>query len=414
MLRARGALWAVFTAIVCLTPGARAEASAHRAPREPEDRRARAHAPLSRITVKPARPDSPFAGKDASDHEGALPSPRHGSDDERHTAEPKGEPDRRGKGSGKRHVGEVRKAKLRPIRPVPPNATWLRYRRAPRRRGYVTLFGHGQKWSGILVGQDGAVPPAARRAFSHVLASWRTGKEMPIDERLIQLVADVSDEFGGRPIRIVSGYREHSYAPDSKHKVGQAFDFSIPGVPNEMVRDFLRSLPDTGVGYYPNSTHVHLDVRDKPTYWVDYSAPGQKPQYSYAKHVVARWTARERAIAAALEALPQKLFAPEPARAPADGSRAVTSAAPSRAPSPQVPGKDAGLDASSDRPTSTHAVHAPEPGGLLKHLRGDGEEPEDEMEPDADERERAGIVPRGSAAEDAPRSAPGDGPAPLR
>lgn len=193
--------------------------------------------------------------------------------------------------------------KVRPVRPVPLNATWLAYRRPPWRRGYATLAGHGKKWSGYLVGSDGEVLPEAREALSSTLSSWRTGKQVTIDDRLIQLIADVSDEFGGRLIRIVSGYRETSYAPDSKHKVGQAFDFSIPGVPNDMLRDFLRSLPDVGVGYYPNSTHVHLDVRDKPTYWVDYSRPGQAPMYSYDRRIAVLSAAEraERALAAALE-----------------------------------------------------------------------------------------------------------------
>lgn len=191
---------------------------------------------------------------------------------------------------------------LRPVRLMPSGASWRAYHKKPWQRGFVTLFGHGQKWSGYLVDKYGDVIPAARKSVSSVLASWRTGKQMLIDERLLALVADVSDEFGGRPIRIVSGYREHSYAPDSRHKSGEAFDFSVPDVPNEAVRDFLRSLPDVGVGYYPNSTHVHLDVRDKQTYWVDYSRPGDQPVYSWDRRV-AGFTPRERALANALDSL---------------------------------------------------------------------------------------------------------------
>ena len=185
---------------------------------------------------------------------------------------------------------------------MPASASWRAYHKPPWQRGFVTLFGHGHKWSGYLVDKYGDVIPAARKSISGVLASWRTGKQIPIDDRLLGLVADVSDEFGGRPIRIVSGYREHSYAPDSRHKAGEAFDFSVPDVPNEAVRDFLRSLPEVGVGYYPNSTHVHLDVRDKPTYWVDYSRPGDQPVYSWDRRV-AGFTPRERALANALDSI---------------------------------------------------------------------------------------------------------------
>lgn len=202
---------------------------------------------------------------------------------------------------------------------------WLRYVDEPWRRGFVTLFGHGKKWSGMLVGKKDKVLPETRKSFSEALASWRTGRTLLIDERLIRLIAKISDEFGGRPVRIVSGYREFSYAPGSKHKVGQACDFSIPGVPNDALKDYLRTLRDVGVGYYPNSTHVHLDVRDENTYWIDYSSPGDRPMYAWQRRVP-HWGAHERAIAAALDALPLGILnagsAVKPSHAePADDER---------------------------------------------------------------------------------------------
>ncbi|HVU01874.1 MAG TPA: DUF882 domain-containing protein [Polyangiaceae bacterium] len=207
--------------------------------------------------------------------------------------------------SNGKHAAKKAKPPPRPerkVRPLPPNATWKKYRHAPWKRGYVTLAGHGKKWSGFLVDRYGDPIPAARAEVAAALASWRTGKTTPIDDRLLRLIADVSDEFGGRPIRVVSGYREHSYAPDSRHKTGEAFDFSVPDVPNEAVRDFLLSLGDVGVGYYPNSTHVHLDVRDKHTYWVDYSRPGDRPMYAWDKRLRGM-TSGERMLASALDAL---------------------------------------------------------------------------------------------------------------
>jgi hypothetical protein len=92
------------------------------------------------------------------------------------------------------------------------------------------------------------------------------------------LLVKVSDHFGGRPVRVVSGMRDNSYFHDSKHPLGRALDFSIYGVPNEVVRDYCRTLGNVGVGYYPNSSFVHLDVRDRPTYWVDYAGPGEPPR----------------------------------------------------------------------------------------------------------------------------------------
>ena len=58
---------------------------------------------------------------------------------------------------------------------------------------------------------------------------------------------------------------------------GKAVDFRVTGVPNEVVRDFCRTLKNTGCGYYPNSTFVHLDVRESSAFWIDYSKPGEPP-----------------------------------------------------------------------------------------------------------------------------------------
>ena len=51
-----------------------------------------------------------------------------------------------------------------------------------------------------------------------------------------------------------------------------------PGIDNVTLRDYLRTLTSVGVGYYPNSSFVHLDVRDANTYWVDYAGPGEAPR----------------------------------------------------------------------------------------------------------------------------------------
>ena len=38
-------------------------------------------------------------------------------------------------------------------------------------------------------------------------------------------------------------------------------------------------LSDTGCGYYPRSTFVHVDVRAQAAQWVDWSRPGRRPRY---------------------------------------------------------------------------------------------------------------------------------------
>ena len=159
--------------------------------------------------------------------------------------------------------------------------SWRAYTKLGWRRGYVTLHSPGvdRRWTGYVLGPGDALLPRAEQQVRRLLASWRTGQSRGIDRRLIRLIARVSDVFGGRPIRVVSGFRERSHAKRSHHRMGEALDFSIDGVPNWALRDYLRTLDDTGVGYYPNSSFVHVDVRGYSAYWVDLSRPGAPPRY---------------------------------------------------------------------------------------------------------------------------------------
>jgi len=127
----------------------------------------------------------------------------------------------------------------------------------------------------------GRVSPAALKTAERL---WRypTGQTHPVDPRLLALLGIVSNHFGSRRIDIVSGFRPYSptqYTAHSNHNVGHAVDFHVEGVPNEIVRDFCRTLHNVGVGYYPNSVFVHLDSRASSAYWVDFSHPGEAPKY---------------------------------------------------------------------------------------------------------------------------------------
>jgi len=143
-------------------------------------------------------------------------------------------------------------------------------------KGYLDLFTYSGHFRGYALDKKGKVTASAQTEVSKLFGA--TGTRPETDPRLIRLLAKVSGHFGSRPIRIVSGYRTRSFFEDSRHKLSRAVDFSIPGVDNVTLRDYLRSLTAVGVGYYPNSSFVHLDVRDTNTYWVDYAGPGEAPR----------------------------------------------------------------------------------------------------------------------------------------
>ncbi|WP_437765295.1 DUF882 domain-containing protein [Sorangium sp. So ce281] len=175
-----------------------------------------------------------------------------------------------GKGSTKRDAA------------MPPNK---RYAQRPKRPGWVRLVRGAERLDVRLLTPKGRLVPKALPKLSRLMRASPTAS-IPIDPRLATLIGMVSDHFGGRPLRVVSGYRPYSptqYTPHSNHNHGRAVDFMVEGVPNTVVRDFCRGFRNAGVGYYPNSTFVHLDVRSDKVYWVDYSGPGEPPRYAGAK-----------------------------------------------------------------------------------------------------------------------------------
>lgn len=135
-----------------------------------------------------------------------------------------------------------------------------------------------------VLDKRGRVRSAARRQLTDLMRPKKLNRNLRRlrpNPRLLKVLAQVSDHFGGKPLTVISGFREAKrYTKESsRHTQGRALDFRIRGVPNTAVRDYCRSLGDVGVGFYPNSTFIHLDVRDKPAYWVDWSKPGQRPVY---------------------------------------------------------------------------------------------------------------------------------------
>ncbi|MBI5532290.1 MAG: DUF882 domain-containing protein [Deltaproteobacteria bacterium] len=157
------------------------------------------------------------------------------------------------------------------------------YVKRPRNPGSITLVRGSEHWSGKARARGGHLAPGASDAFRRMLRDENSGGSRAIDPRLITLVAQVSDHFGGREIDIVSGYRPHTegqHTAHSNHNIGRAIDFVVRGVPNEVVRDYCHTLRDVGVGYYPNSSFVHLDVRSASAFWVDESGPGEAPRYT--------------------------------------------------------------------------------------------------------------------------------------
>jgi hypothetical protein len=189
-----------------------------------------------------------------------------------------------------------------------------------------------------------------------------------LDKALISRIDKIARKFQGKTVSLVSGYRPQSRG--SLHQSARAVDLRVTGVSNAELVAFCRTLADTGCGYYPNSSFVHIDARLPGTghvTWIDASGPGEAPRYvtqwppAEDEPPSARVAGREDAdlledselgdpsdqqlhdatAAAPSEAKPAKPVAPAPETKPAkaaDGPAAETKAAPSRTsgPSPVV------------------------------------------------------------------------------
>jgi uncharacterized protein YcbK (DUF882 family) len=129
-----------------------------------------------------------------------------------------------------------------------------------------------------LFDQRGRIDPKARARLSHFLRDRETKEQRRPNGRLMRVLAYLADHFNGRTIVVVSAFRSGA-DESSHHGKGRAVDVRVEGIPNETLRDYCLTLPKVGVGYYPRGSFVHIDVRNRAVYWVDWSRPGEPPLY---------------------------------------------------------------------------------------------------------------------------------------
>jgi uncharacterized protein YcbK (DUF882 family) len=123
---------------------------------------------------------------------------------------------------------------------------------------------------------DGVLDPTSKQQIDHLMRCLRTDSAKPIDPRLVDILHDIAREVD-KPLWLVSGYRaplnwhEHNF-----HNRAQAADIRVEGMPAWKLRNIARKLGIRGVGYYPTTNMIHVDVRDDPYFWTDWSGPHQR------------------------------------------------------------------------------------------------------------------------------------------
>jgi hypothetical protein len=126
----------------------------------------------------------------------------------------------------------------------------------------------------VLVPQrdDGGFSDADLQRAAVAFSQQSPGKVHPLAPRLLDLVYRSMRHFDAKLVHVVSGYRRDRAG--SRHSQGRAVDMAIEGVANDHLAAYVREFGFVGVGFYPKSGFVHLDVRDASYFWIDDSAPG--------------------------------------------------------------------------------------------------------------------------------------------
>ena len=133
---------------------------------------------------------------------------------------------------------------------------------------------HTKETTTITYKRNGRFDADGLRQLNRFLRDWRRNESTKMDPALFDLIWEVYKATGAKkPIYVVSGYRSPAtnnmlrrrssgVAKNSRHTMGQAMDFYLPGVPIKKIRDVGLRLQAGGVGYYPTSgsPFVHIDT----------------------------------------------------------------------------------------------------------------------------------------------------------
>ena len=120
---------------------------------------------------------------------------------------------------------------------------------------------------------EGKYQADALTEVNHILRDWRVDEVYPIKPELLDLLFDLRSNLRTpRPLEIISAYRSPTtnkalrkrsnggVAKKSLHMQGMTIDIRIPGCKLSDVRRAAIAMRRGGVGYYPSSGFVHVDI----------------------------------------------------------------------------------------------------------------------------------------------------------
>jgi uncharacterized protein YcbK (DUF882 family) len=141
----------------------------------------------------------------------------------------------------------------------------------PPDRGLSFYNTHTGEAATVEYCRSGCIVTPSLEKIKYILRDHRTGEAKDIDVRLLDLLNTLSRKTSTDvPFHVISGYRSpqtnaalratSGVAENSLHLLGQAIDIRLPGL---KLRDLYKAAVDLragGVGIYPASDFVHVDV----------------------------------------------------------------------------------------------------------------------------------------------------------
>ncbi|HKD20476.1 MAG TPA: YcbK family protein [Rhizomicrobium sp.] len=119
---------------------------------------------------------------------------------------------------------------------------------------------------------DGSYVPDALETINHLLRDYRNGEVHVIEPKLLDLLTILNARLEtSAPFEVISGYRSpatnamlreehHGVAAKSLHMQGMAIDIRVRDRSLQNLHNAALGLHAGGVGYYPTSDFVHVDV----------------------------------------------------------------------------------------------------------------------------------------------------------
>ncbi len=125
---------------------------------------------------------------------------------------------------------------------------------------------------------EGRYHPSAMRQVNRILRDHYSGTVHAMDPHVIDLLCALQHRVGThKPFQVISGYRSpqtnawlasvsDGVAQHSLHMEGRAVDIRLEGLSVRRLGHAAKSLRAGGVGQYPDSDFVHVDV-GRVRYW---------------------------------------------------------------------------------------------------------------------------------------------------